>query len=108
MNTMVFISQPMRGIDPEDIKSIQDNVYKEYQERHPGESTRLINPYREPDAQIEMSQIIGNHSVKLLGESIALLSYADVVVFAKNWENYPGCRIEHKVCRYYDIPIEYA
>ena len=108
MNTMVFISQPMRGLDPEDIKSVQDHIFKEYKEKYPDRDFQLINPYYPEPSQMEISHLMGNHAVKMLGESISNLSYADVVLFAKGWENFPGCRIEHRVCTYYNIPIEYA
>lgn len=108
MNTMVFISQPMRDIEPFEIAHQQMEIFKSYCDKYPDQEFQLINPYKPADNQMEISHIIGNHSVKLLGESIALLSYADVVLFANGWENYPGCRIEHKVCTYYNIPIEYA
>lgn len=108
MNTMVFISQPMRDLAPYDIAHQQMETFKAYCEKYPDQECQLINPYKAPDDQIEISHLIGNHAVKLLGQSISLMSYADVVLFAKGWENYPGCRIEHKVCTYYNIPIEYA
>ena len=105
---MVFISQPMRDRDPYDIAHEQMEAFKAYQEKYPDILMTLINPYHAPDPQMELSHIIGNHSVKLLGESISNMSYADVVLFLPKWDEYPGCRVEHKVCTYYNIPIEYA
>lgn len=105
MNRMVFISQPMRDRDDYAIAHEQMEAFKAYQEKYPDVLMTLINPYH---PQEEPSHIVGNHSVKLLGESISKMSYADVVLFLPGWANYPGCRVEHKVCTYYNIPIEYA
>lgn len=108
MKTMVFISQPMKGFSDEEIKSIQRDIYNAYIASNPGKEFQLINPYTPSDGQMEMSDIVGHHDVDLLGKSISLMSYADVVIFAKHWEEFRGCRIEHKVCTYYNIPIRYA
>ena len=43
-----------------------------------------------------------------LGKSLELLSTADVSVFAKNWENTRGCRIEHECAVQYGIKIVYV
>ena len=40
-----------------------------------------------------------------LGESIKLLGSADVVVFAPEWENARGCRIERRCAEEYGIPM---
>ena len=42
-----------------------------------------------------------------LGESIKLLSTADLVYLAKGWENARGCNIERTVAFEYGIPIMY-
>ena len=39
-----------------------------------------------------------------LGKTIELLSQADLVVFAKDWEKARGCRIERECARIYHIP----
>jgi hypothetical protein len=40
-----------------------------------------------------------------LGESIKLLSTADLVYFMKGWKYARGCRLEHSVADAYEIPI---
>lgn len=42
-----------------------------------------------------------------LGKSLELLSTADVAVFAKGWQDYRGCKMEHRACLEYSIPIWY-
>lgn len=40
-----------------------------------------------------------------LAKSIEMLSKADVAAFAKNWNKYRGCKIEHLCATEYEIPI---
>lgn len=39
----------------------------------------------------------------MLGTAISLMSSADVVFFAKGWENSRGCKIERQVAESYGI-----
>lgn len=108
MKVLLFVSLPMRGLEDEEIKAKQKELYKRYKKKYPDMDVQLINQYKGKPDQMTMQDMLGKPEVELLGESISLMSYADVVLFAKGWENYPGCRIEHKVCTYYNLPIEYA
>lgn len=45
------------------------------------------------------------NSLWYLGKSIEFLSKADYAYFAKGWENYRGCRIEHECAVQYGIKI---
>lgn len=40
-----------------------------------------------------------------LGVSIAVMSTADLVVFAPNWSDARGCMIEHECCHLYGVEI---
>jgi hypothetical protein len=48
---------------------------------------------------------IKNVRVWCLGDSIRLMSTADLVIFAPGWDEARGCRVEHKVCEEYGIPF---
>ncbi len=109
MKTMVFVSLPMRGYSDEEITARQDAIFDDFKAND--KDAILVNafiPKTASDGQITMMEQIGRPDVYWLGQSISTLSFADVAVFAKGWENFPGCRIEHKVATYYDIPIIYA
>lgn len=108
MKILLFISLPMRGKTDEEIKARQKELYKAYRKKYPDREIQLINKFKGKPDQMTMQDMLGHAEVELLGESISLMSYADVVLFDNGWENYPGCRIEHKVCTYYNLPIEYA
>ena len=107
MRTMVFVSLPMRGYSDEEIIVRQEKIFGDFAAEN--KDCLLINPFKpKSNEQITMQEALGREDVYWLGASIQNLSFADVAVFAKGWENYPGCRIEHKICTYYDIPIRYA
>ena len=40
-----------------------------------------------------------------LGKSLELLSTADVAYFAKDWDKYRGCKIEHTCATEYGIDV---
>lgn len=42
-----------------------------------------------------------------LSKSLEVMSLADVVVFANNWEKYRGCKIEHQCAKEYGLEIIY-
>lgn len=103
----VFISQPMRGRKPDEIKAERRKLFKDYKSGH--ESAVLLDSIKpEIAAYAENSSDIRKPRVWCLGESLHKLAEADVIIMAPGWEGYPGCRIEQKVATYYDIPIEYV
>ena len=90
----LFISQPMNGVTDEYIKKKRDELSNEYF------TYDVIDSYFEnaPDDATPLWYI---------GESIKLLGTADLVVFAKGWEQNRGCRIEHACAVAYGLDIEY-
>ena len=104
----VFISQPMNGLSEEEIKETRDEIFNNYKERHP--SAELIDSYLSDEVQAYAANArhIRSQRVWCLGQSLGMLSQADVILMAPGWEGTPGCRIEQKVATYYDIPIEYV
>ena len=46
-----------------------------------------------------------NKSLWYLAKSLELMAGADVVVFAKDWEDYRGCKIEYEAAMAYGIQI---
>ena len=96
--TKIFISQPMKDKTNQEIEQ-ERNYIIEKSKTYFGEIEVIDSFFK--DAQ---------HDVKplwFLGKSLELLSTADVVVFAKNWENSRGCRIEHECAVQYGIKIVY-
>lgn len=91
----IFISQPMNGKTTDEIISERNSIIALAQKKF-GKNVEIIDSY--------FKNYIGN-PLEYLGESIKLLSKADVVIFAKGWETARGCKIEHSCAEEYDIKI---
>ena len=93
----LFISQPMHGktdekIEAERVKAIEEAkaVLKE--------DVEVIDSFFK-GAPVDAKPLW------FLGKSIELLSQADIVYFAKDWNKYRGCKIEHMCAIEYDLNI---
>lgn len=93
----LFISQPMRGkTDEEILKERKEAI--EAAERILGEEVEVIDSFFEK-APVDAKPLW------FLGKSIELLSDADIVFFAKGWEEARGCKIEHECAVEYGIIV---
>lgn len=88
----LFISQPMRGKTPEQIKKERDLITSLFSD------VEIINSYFENKYE---------DPLVCLGESIKLLADADIVYFCNGWEYYNGCYIEHECAKRYGKKIIY-
>ena len=93
----LFISQPMRGKTNEEILAVRAKAI-ESAERHLGEKVEVIDSFFR-DAPVDSKPLW------YLAKSLELLSTADVVYFAQDWENYRGCRIENTCAIEYGIEL---
>lgn len=93
----VFISQPMNGKSNEEIEAIREDIVNDLKESFKEEVIILDSFFK--DAPHEAKP------VWFLGKSLEVMSEADVVYFAKDWENARGCRIEHTVAKEYGLKI---
>lgn len=94
----LFISQPMRDKTDEEIKSERNEILRRVKEIYPNEDIVVIDSFFEnaPYAATPLWY---------LGKSLQLLSIADIVYFAHGWDNYRGCKIEHKCAMEYGLNI---
>lgn len=95
----VFISQPMNGKTDEEILSVRCNALS-------------VAEFQMQDSVEEVDsffQDVPSDAAPLwfLGESLKKLADADVVFFAKGWQNARGCRIEHEAAVAYGIEVLY-
>lgn len=92
----LFISQPMRDKTDEEIKA---------------EREKIINIVTEKFGEVEVIDSFfesAPHDAKplwFLGKSLELLSNADIAYFAKDWDKYRGCKIEHVCAIEYGIDV---
>ena len=92
----VFISQPMSDKTDEEIKTERENIIKDV--------TNVLGEVEVIDSFFESAP----HDAKplwFLGKSLELLSTADIAYFAKDWDKYRGCKIEHTCATEYGIDV---
>ena len=94
----VFISQPMGGKTDDEILSERKNAIE------------LIKNTLHDDVEIldsffDFAPPVPTEARPLwcLGESLKVMSVADVVYFCHGWENARGCKIEHECALRYGI-----
>ena len=95
----LFISQPMKDKTKEEILKVRNEIINTVKDLENDEIEVI-------DSVLDIS---GNENpMWYLGKAIQLLSTADIVYFAKNWQNYRGCRIEHQCAIEYGIKTVYS
>ena len=92
----VFISQPMRGKTDEEILAERDEAIEKVKQIYDGEEIEIIDSFLK-EAPADATPLW------YLGDSIVLLSKADVVYFCKGWETACGCVIEYMCAKMYGI-----
>lgn len=96
----IFISQPMNGKTNEEIEDKRNHIIN-----------RLTLQFARENEQIEIIDSFfkdAPHNSKplwYLGESIKLMSEADIAFFCNGWHVARGCLIEHDCALEYDIDI---
>lgn len=95
--TKIFISQPMNGKTTEEIENERNYIIERLGEN---ESVEIIDSFFK-DKPYEASPLW------YLGESIKLMSEADVVFFCDGWQTARGCQIEHDCALEYGIDTMY-
>lgn len=93
----LFISQPMRNKSKEEILAVRERAVKSA-ETELGEKVEVIDSFL-TDLHDK------THPLYCLSKSLELLSTADVVYFAKGWEEARGCKIEHTCAIEYELPL---
>ena len=93
----LFISQPMRGKTDEEILNVRAKAI-ESAESMLGEKVEVIDSFFQ-NAPADAKPLW------YLAKSLELLSTADVAYFAKDWEQYRGCRIENTCAIEYGIAV---
>lgn len=98
----LFISQPMKGKTDEEILREKEQAVREAEkylkENGMQEGVQVIDSFFR-------SAPVGARPLWFLGKSLELLSTADLVYFAKDWEKARGCRIEHTCAVQYELQI---
>lgn len=100
--TKIFISQPMNGKTTEEIENERNYIIG-----------RLATQFARENEYIKIIDLFlkdTSHDAKplwYLGESIKLMSEADIVFFCDGWQTARGCQIEHNCALEYSIDTMY-
>ena len=100
--TKIFISQPMNGKTNEEIEDKRNHII-----------SRLTLQFARENEHIEIIDSFfkdAPHNSKplwYLGESIKLMSEADIAFFCDGWQIARGCQIEHDCALEYGIDTMY-
>jgi hypothetical protein len=94
----LFISQPMKGKTEEEIKQEREDALK-FAKEVLQEDVELIDSYivENPPKNADMA-------LWCLGRSLTMMAEADIVCFAKGWDETRGCKIEHACAVAYGKP----
>lgn len=93
----LFISQPMKDKSDAEILAEREKAIKSAEELL-GEPVKVIDSFFQ-------SAPADARPLWFLGKSLELLSTADVVYFAKGWEEARGCKIENTCAIEYGITV---
>lgn len=99
----VFLSMGMRDKTIEEIRETMNDIANTLKKRFK-EDIEVIDTVVEDFENLEVK----NEGLYCLGKSIELLSTADLVVFAEDWDSYRGCKIEHRCAEEYGLKIMYV
>ena len=91
----VFISQPMGNKTIDEITEVRQNAI-EHVEKLFNDEVKVLDSFM-------LDDIKGKDPLWLLGKSIQIMAEADVVYFAKGWQEARGCRIEHECALSYEV-----
>lgn len=93
----LFISQPMKGKTDEEILKERELAIEEAKKALNDDVTIIDSFFQGAPADAK--------PLWFLGKSFELLSTADIAYFAKDWEKYRGCKMEHEAAIQYGIQI---
>lgn len=105
---LFFISQPMAGKTDVEIAA-ERTMIKERIKREINPAAIFINSVldREKMKKEIKDKKVKSESLYYLAKSLELLSTADMAVFAHDWLEARGCRIEETAARQYGIDVHY-
>ena len=95
----IFISQPMRNRNDEEIREERRKIMEYVSKLYPDEECTEIQSFFNIDIESK------NVPLRMLGMSLELMADADVAIFAQNWEIARGCQIEHQAAEAYGMKI---
>ena len=99
----LFVSQPMRGKSDEEIESEREDLIAIAKDVYAGRGeVEVIDSFFKGGLDVPAG---AKAPLYYLSKSLELLATADVAIFAKDWREARGCRIEHECAEQYRVPM---
>ena len=99
----LFISQPMRGKTDEQIESEREKLVEIAEAVYfGGGGVEVIDSFFKGGLDVPAG---AKAPLYYLSKSLELLATADVAIFAEDWREARGCRIEHECAKRYRVPM---
>lgn len=95
-----MVSIPMAGFSDYEINKKTNVIIKKLNTM----GYEVVDSFIEEECRTD---IIKSPPIYYLGKSLEKMAEVDLVYFAKGWEAYRGCRIEHEVAKSYGLDILY-
>lgn len=99
MPIKLFISQPMRGRE-------YDDIIRERKQLIADAAVALQTDDIRPLETLHRTGKV--KPLAMLGRSLEKMAEADAVIFAPGWKDARGCRVEHLAAAEYDLKIIYG
>lgn len=97
----LFISQPMRGKSDEEIESEREDLIAIAKSVYAGRGeVEVIDSFFKGGLDVPVG---AKAPLYYLSKSLELLATADVAIFAKDWREARGCRVEHECADGYGV-----
>lgn len=93
----IFVSLPMKGRNVDEIEARQRDIFHKFARPEDELIDSIHVDVTPPD----------DNQLWYLGLSVQKLGEADLVIFASDWRDARGCRIEHAISELYKIPRIY-
>lgn len=105
----LYISMPMRNLSSEEVRNKQKGYAEVIKEYIANEHNKSPN-----DIQINILNLASEKpqnreaALTMLGNSLAKMSSADIILFTPGWSSANGCKMEHDICMQYlmDSPVQ--
>lgn len=100
MPKKIYISQPMRGRATNAILAERKALIADAAVALQTDDIEVLDTYR--------GAYTDKHPLRLLAWALEKMADADAVIFAPDWRDARGCRVEHLAAAEYGIPIIHA
>lgn len=94
----IFISIPMKSKSTEQVRQEMSTIFEDIKTKLP--EAELIDSVID-GADSEIAARGDSIGIWYLGKSLQMLAEADIVFFAKDYENFRGCKLEKYVAEQY-------